>query len=189
MLLKLDELPCAPEADRILVLPDPPEEETIGKLEIPEIARMQASSGRILDAGLKARDVMYDNGQEIGDTIWYGKFAGVWEEWDHIVKLGKKKDCKHAEWSRAPSENGFRKEGFSCDECGAIRRREPVLIMNVGDICGNVSKAARIREGKMSIEYGVTAEGRTQHYVPRQYAADITSTLSNRIERTTNGAS
>ncbi len=61
--------------------------------------------------------------------------------------------------------------------------------MNVGDICGNVSKAARIREGTMTIQYGVTSEGRTQHYVPRQYAADITSTLSNRIERTTNGAS
>ena len=163
-MLKFDEVPSTPEADRIMVQPEQPRTETDGRLVIPEIAQRQAFVGKILDAGLKARDVLYDNGGRVGDTIWYGQFAGVWEEWDHIVKVGSKADCAHPAWSYEPSLNGFRRQGYHCDECGALRVQEPILIMNVGDIVANVSKAERIRNREQTAILGATMDGKTQHF-------------------------
>lgn len=172
-MLKFDELPALPEGDRIMVRPNPPVTKTIVGLEIPEVAQNQAHEGKILAAGLKALDIMFDNGQEVGDMVVYGQFAGAWEEWDHIMKLGKDADCEHAEWSRHhPStirddKSKYRCSGYICDACGALRLQEPILIMNVGDVLANITKAERVREGKMAIVIGETAEGKTQHYVPR----------------------
>ena len=190
MILNLNELPAEPEADRILVRPEQPRMETdTGRLVIPETAATQAHAGTIMAAGLKARDIMYDNGQEIGDTIWYGQFAGVWEEWDHIVKAGKDPECQHESWDYEASLKIFRGRGYKCRECGALRQQEPLLFMNVGDILANVDKARRFRAGQMELVRRETQDGKTCHLVERPYAATITSTLSNRIERTTNGAS
>jgi len=179
-MLKHDELPCLPENDRIVVLPAQPASETEGKLVIPEIAQKQAHEGRILAAGLKALDILYDHGGQIGDTILYGQFAGAWEEWDHIVKDGSNPDCQHGDWNYEPSLNGFRRHGHKCSDCGALRLHEPILIMNVGDILANVSKAARVRSGEMIVSRGSKLDGASLHYVVRP--GEIQST------ETTNGA-
>ncbi len=184
-MLKRDELPALPEADRIMVRPNPPVTTTIGGLEIPVIAQNQAHQGRIIAAGLKALDIMYDNGQQIGDEVLYGQFAGAWEEWDHIMKPGNDPDCAHAEWSRhSPStirddKSHYRCSGYICDSCGALRLQEPLLIMNVGDVMANVDKAARARSGEMAIVIGRTEDGRTCHRIIRQgetYVTDSTAT-------------
>jgi co-chaperonin GroES (HSP10) len=164
MILKGDQLPGMPAHDLIMIQPDPVETETIVKLVIPELAQVRASSGRIVHAGLKARDQMYDNGHELGDRIWFGKYAGIWEEWDHITEPGKE-DCTH-DWARAPNP-GDRMQAFVC-ECGAKRLQEPVLVMNVADIKVNVSLEDRLRSGDMGIFYATTEDGRTQHVIRRR---------------------
>lgn len=190
MILIGDALPALPEADRILVRPNPPVTETVGGLEIPDIAQHQAHEGRIIAAGLKALDIMYDNGQQIGDHVIYGQFAGAWEEWDHIVKPGKDPKCAHEEWSRhSPStirddKSKYRCSGYQCDSCGALRLQEPLLVMNVGDVLANVSKAARFRAGEMGTVIGTDkATGRTCHMIVRGDELYVTSTATN-----TNGA-
>ena len=166
MILEGDALPCAPNNDRIMVRPDPPQGQTDGGLIIPEIAQKRASFGVIVHAGLKARDELYDNGHEIGDRIWFGQFAGVWEEWDHIIVAGKDTKCPHESWSRRPSP-GDRMQAKECSACGARRLQEPVLIMNVGDILVNERLEERRRSAGWSIVRGQTADGKTCHFWQR----------------------
>ena len=179
-MLKHDEIPATPENDRILIQPAQPPSETLGNVIIPDQAQRQAHEGKILAAGLKALDILHDNGQQIGDVVLYGQFAGAWEQWEHIVKDGNDPSCKHANWSREPQMNGFRREGYACDACGAWRMHEPVLIMNVGDILANVTKAERLRNGEMSVKRTPRLDGASLHYVTR--AEDMKTT------ETTNGA-
>ncbi len=179
-MLKFDELPALPENDRIMVLPDAPKKTTEGGIEIPEDAQRHANYGVVVAAGLKASDVLHDHGGRIGDRIWFGQYAGVIEEWDHIIKAGKKR-CKH-DWARAPEMFSPRRTGYRC-KCGAVRMQEPLLIMNVEDILANVTKAERVRSGETILVCGATAEGRTQHVfmtpgVPRE---GFTSTLTNGV--------
>jgi len=149
-MLKFDELPSTPENDRIMVRPDEPESRSKGGLFIPEIAQKQAMSATLIDAGLRARDILYDNGAKMGDKVLFGQFAGVWEEWDHITAAGNDPACLH-DWARDSERDGFRREAWRCDACGAERLQEPVLVMNVGDILANVSKAERLRTGELKM--------------------------------------
>ena len=184
MILKVDELPALPEADRIMVRPQEPQEETeTGRLVLPDVAKTQAHFGTIVAAGLKALDIMYDNGQEVGDTIWYGQFAGTWEEWDHLVKAGNKASCKHESWDYEPSLKTFRGKGWKCGGCGALRKQEPLLVMNIGDVLANVDKAARVRSGTMSIALRYTQDGKTCHIVQRASDAPLSLNTTH-----TNGA-
>lgn len=160
-MLKFDELPALPENDRIMVLPDAPAKTTEGGIDIPDVAQRHANYGTIVAAGLKATDVLHDNGGRIGDRVWFGQYAGVIEEWDHVTKAGKKADCEH-DWARAPEFASPRRSGYKCS-CGAVRMQEPLLVMNVEDILANVTKAERVRSGETILVRGATAEGRTQH--------------------------
>ena len=186
-MLKFDELPSVPLNDRIMVLPDPPPDKTEGGLAIPDIAQKQASSGRILDAGLKAMDVLYDNGDRVGDVILYGQFAGVWEEWDHIVKDGNDPECEH-DWMHRKLENSFRRQGRECAKCGAHRLQEPLLVMMVGDILANVTKAARVRSGEISLTRGTAIDGKTVYYYKRRDEQPATDTTANPINGVTYAA-
>lgn len=175
MILKPGQLPACPNNDRIMIQPDHVKEETETGLIIPEIAQKRANFGTIIHGGLKARDMLHDNGHQIGDHVWFGQFAGVWEEWDHITKLGDIGNCKHEDWSRAPSP-GDRMQAFTCSRCGAYRLKEPVLIMNVEDILANESLERRIESGDSGILPGKTADGVTQHFIARRTDSPINST-------------
>lgn len=177
-MLKFDELPSVPLNDRIMVLPDPPPDKTEGGLAIPDVAQKQAAQGRIVDAGLKAHDILYDGGDRVGDFVLYGQFAGVWEEWDHLVKEGSDPDCEH-DWVHRRLDNSFRRQGRECARCGAHRLQEPVLVMNVGDIQCNVSKAARVRSGELVLLRGQTIDGKTVHYYARRDEQPATDTTAN----------
>ncbi len=162
-MLKFDELPSTPLNDRIMVLPDPPRQETEGGLVIPEIAQKQALEATLVDAGLRARDILHDNGDMIGDRILFGQFAGVWEERDHLVKDGNDPSCPHSDWVHRRLESTFRRQGKECAACGAWRLQEPVLIMNVGDILANISKAERLRSGEFQLVRATSFDGKTTH--------------------------
>ncbi len=186
-MLKFDELPSTPLNDRIMVLPDQPVEKTDGGLHIPDVAMRVATVATIMDAGLRARDVMYDNGDQVGDKVLFGQFAGVWEEWDRIVTEGKDPKCAHAEWAYAPKFKGFRRVGYSCTGCGAERVNDAVLVMNVGDILANVTKAARIRAGEIVLVKAQGYDGKTTHVYRRPdeivpeltVSTPATATMSN----------
>lgn len=164
-LLHSDELPAAPIGDRILVRPAPPDEESQLIIK-PDDQKYRPNKGEIVAAGLSARDKLHDQGGEIGDTIWHGKFAGVMEEWDHYEHMGKGADkCQHV-WTRSPAERP-RDKKWSCDACSSTRIAEHILVMNVDDILGNVTLQRRIDSGVISVKRGQTTGGRTQFYVNR----------------------
>jgi co-chaperonin GroES (HSP10) len=166
--LKGNELPAMPSNDRIMVLRDPPETKTITSLVIPDSAQVRANTGTIIHAGLKARDIMFDHGHELGDHVWYGKFAGVWQEWKHITKPGKDPKCEHAGdvWSRAQEYSGDRRAGYRCDTCGAVMVQEEVAVMNIEDILCNEDLEARLRSGEMEVHRD-SRDGKTTHFIVR----------------------
>jgi len=162
--LGIDELPAAPIGDRILLLPDPPKEETEYRIHIPDIAKHRPNTGTVLTAGLAARDKMHDNGIEIGDSVVWGQFAGVIYEWDHIKSPGTKKCAEH-NWERSPSPRD-RVTAAKC-ECGAVRWTECLILANVDDIQASVGLEKRIRAGAVKVTRGKNTEGQTNHFIER----------------------
>lgn len=78
----IPELPYLPMGKVALVFRIPSAEKTAGGLYIPETDREPKPVGVLLAAGLQAMDVLRDHLVEIGDIVWFGKFAG----WEHEVK-------------------------------------------------------------------------------------------------------
>jgi len=64
----------------VLVYRLPPETMTAGGLYVPEEHQEQKRYGILLAAGLTARDEMRDHLIELGDTVFFGRFAGDVEE-------------------------------------------------------------------------------------------------------------
>lgn len=169
MILDMGKLPAAPRAGRILCLPDPPKSESDCGLIIPDSAMVQAHYGTIIHAGLTARDAMYDHGDEIGDKVWWGKFAGVMEEWDRIIEDGKRPcPIEDHSWERVPGNHGKNVHRFSCMHCKSQRRVDLVVVMNHDDLLCNVTAERRRDAGKYTITRGKTATGSTQHFLDRK---------------------
>lgn len=167
MILQKGQLPAAPRGHRVLARPNPPDKETDGGLVIPEIAMHRPNIGTIIHAGLNARDAFYDHGDQVGDVIWWGKFAGVIEEWDRIVEVGKgHATCEHI-WNRGPSP-GDRMSAWDCGHCHSKRIAEPLIVLNHDDILCNVTLQRRIENGEVSQERGQTSDKRTQHFIDRK---------------------
>lgn len=69
-----------PLADRVLVLPAPAEEKTIGGIIIPDSAKEKPLKGEVIAIGNGTKDEeMVVNP---GDTVLYGKYAGTEIELD-----------------------------------------------------------------------------------------------------------
>ena len=70
-----------PLADRVLVLPAPAEEKTIGGIIIPDTAKEKPLKGEVLAVGKGTKD------EEMilkpGDIVLYGKYAGTELELDN----------------------------------------------------------------------------------------------------------
>lgn len=167
MILNKGQLPAAPRGHRVLAKPNKPAKETDGGLVIPEIAMHRPNIGTIIHAGLNALDAFYDHGDQIGDEIWWGKFAGVIEEWDRIIENGKGwATCEH-KWDRGPSP-GDRMSAWTCAHCKSDRLAEPLIVINHDDILCNVSLQRRIESGQVSQTRGQTADRKTQHFIDRK---------------------
>ena len=159
-------LPATPRGHRLLCEPLSPKEETETGLVIPAIAQHRPHMGRIIAAGLVALDNMHDHGDQLGDEIWWGKFAGVMEEWDRLTEEGKgAANCAHS-WDRQPAPLKDH-SAYQCSVCKSKRLVSPLCVLNHDDILCNVSLQRRIEAGQMSQFRGVTSDGRTQHRIER----------------------
>ena len=64
-----------PLADRVLVIPAPAEERTIGGIIIPDTAKEKPLKGEVIAVGNGTKDE--EMIVKVGDTILYGKYAGT----------------------------------------------------------------------------------------------------------------
>ena len=64
-----------PLADRVLVLPAPAEEKTIGGIIIPDSAKEKPLKGKVIAIGNGTKDE--EMVVKPGDTVLYGKYAGT----------------------------------------------------------------------------------------------------------------
>ena len=64
-----------PLADRVLVVPAPAEEKTIGGIIIPDIAKEKPLKGEVVAVGNGTKDE--EMIVKVGDTVLYGKYAGT----------------------------------------------------------------------------------------------------------------
>ena len=69
-----------PLADRVLVLPAPAEEKTIGGIIIPDSAKEKPLKGQVIAIGNGTKDE--EMVVKPGDTVFYGKYAGTEIELD-----------------------------------------------------------------------------------------------------------
>ena len=64
-----------PLADRVLVLPAPAEEKTVGGIIIPDTAKEKPLKGEVVAAGNGTKDE--EMVLKVGDKVLYGKYAGT----------------------------------------------------------------------------------------------------------------
>ena len=64
-----------PLADRVLILPAPAEEKTIGGIIIPDTAKEKPLRGEVVAVGNGTKDE--EMILKVGDTVLYGKYAGT----------------------------------------------------------------------------------------------------------------
>ena len=64
-----------PLADRVLVVPAPAEEKTIGGIIIPDTAKEKPLKGDVVAVGNGTKDE--EMIVKVGDTVLYGKYAGT----------------------------------------------------------------------------------------------------------------
>lgn len=64
-----------PLADRVLILPEPAEEKTIGGIIIPDTAKEKPLKGKVVAIGHGTKDE--EMVLKVGDTVLYGKYAGT----------------------------------------------------------------------------------------------------------------
>jgi chaperonin GroES len=186
--------PAHPIDDRILVRENKPKTKSAGGVIIPDTAADRCMNGWIVAAGDAAADYFYDRGIELGDMIHYAKYAGVVDEWPHIV--GKDDiNCDHdSVWEHVPMPSetrealsGVDKESRAlrqkwetvggpneniklreCRTCGTLQATERVIVMSCKDVLMSVDLQERLESGVMS-RYRGKAENDDGSTVPRFY--------------------
>ena len=69
-----------PLADRVLILPAPAEEKTIGGIIIPDTAKEKPLKGEVIAVGNGTKDE--EMVVKTGDNVLYGKYAGTEIDFD-----------------------------------------------------------------------------------------------------------
>ena len=64
-----------PLADRVLIMPAPAEEKTIGGIIIPDTAKEKPLLGEVVAVGNGTKDE--EMILKVGDTVLYGKYSGT----------------------------------------------------------------------------------------------------------------
>jgi co-chaperonin GroES (HSP10) len=169
--------PAHPLGERVLVREFPIEGKTEGGLELADVAKERYFGGTLIAAGDQAADKLYDLGVEIGDEIWYGKYAGLVQEWQHIAGADNPK-CPHdGSWDYvAKTDPRWKKIGIepddnvtlrACAACETLKVTERVIALAVDDLCLNVDLQARLESGEMQRERQETEDGRTRYVILR----------------------
>ena len=74
-----------PLADRVLILPAPAEEKTIGGIIIPDTAKEKPLQGEVVAVGHGTKDE--EMVLKVGDTVLYGKYSGNEIEFEGVKYL------------------------------------------------------------------------------------------------------
>lgn len=74
-----------PLADRVLILPAPAEEKTIGGIIIPDTAKEKPLQGEVVAVGNGTKDE--EMILKVGDTVLYGKYSGTEIEHEGVKYL------------------------------------------------------------------------------------------------------
>ena len=69
-----------PLADRVLILPAPAEEKTVGGIIIPDTAKEKPLQGEVVAAGNGTKDE--EMVLKVGEKVLYGKYAGTELEYE-----------------------------------------------------------------------------------------------------------
>lgn len=69
-----------PLADRVLILPAPAEEKTIGGIIIPDTAKEKPLQGKVVAVGNGTKDE--EMVLKVDDTVLYGKYSGTEVEYE-----------------------------------------------------------------------------------------------------------
>lgn len=193
--------PAHPFGDRVLVREFPVESKTEGGIEIADVAKEHLFAGTLIAVGDQAADRLYDLGCELGDEVWYAKYAGVIQKWQHIVQAGSDPSCVHAgawefvakdnpAWGVVGGDPNENTELRSCRSCRAVKISERVIIMSVDDIHLNVDVLCRFERGELVRRRGVTADDKTRYYLERTVPRpDTFETEPADARPMTNGAS
>ena len=64
-----------PLADRVLILPAPAEEKTVGGIIIPDTAKEKPLQGKVVAVGNGTKDE--EMVVKVGDEVLYGKYSGT----------------------------------------------------------------------------------------------------------------
>lgn len=175
---ELQKAPAHPMGARVLVREFPVASKTEGGLAVADVAKKRYFAGELIAVGDQAADKLYDLGAEIGDEVWYAQYAGLVEEWQHIVAPGSDTNCAHdSTWEFVPRDDkawevvGEPNDNMqlrSCRTCGAKKLAERVLVLNVDDMILNVDVQARLERGDLRRVRGEDSEGRTRYYLERK---------------------
>lgn len=170
---ELRQAPGLPLGNRVLVREFPPESKTEGGIEKAEVAIERYFAGTLIAAGDQAADRLYDLGVLLGDEVWYGKYAGLIQEWQHIVGEVDVKDCPHdSAWEFVPrTDPRWRFAGTpddnrglrACRSCGTLKVTERVIVMSVEDLCVDVDLQRRLETGEMRRTRCEDKDGRTRY--------------------------
>ena len=74
-----------PLADRVLILPQPAEEKTIGGIIIPDTAKEKPLQGKVIAVGNGTKDEQMEI--TVGDQVLYGKYSGTEVEFEGVKYL------------------------------------------------------------------------------------------------------
>lgn len=74
-----------PLADRVLVLPKPAEEKTVGGIIIPDTAKEKPLQGEVVACGNGTKDE--EMIVKVGDQVLYGKYSGTELEYEGVKYL------------------------------------------------------------------------------------------------------
>ena len=74
-----------PLADRVLILPAPAEEKTVGGIIIPDTAKEKPLQGEVVEVGHGTKDE--EMVLKVGDKVLYGKYSGTEIEYEGVKYL------------------------------------------------------------------------------------------------------
>ena len=74
-----------PLADRVLVLPKPAEEKTVGGIIIPDTAKEKPLQGEVVACGNGTKDE--EMVVKVGDQVLYGNYSGTELEYEGVKYL------------------------------------------------------------------------------------------------------
>ena len=82
---KINIMNIRPLADRVLILPQPAEEKTIGGIIIPDTAKEKPLQGKVVAVGNGTKDE--EMVIAVGDQVLYGKYTGTEVEFEGVKYL------------------------------------------------------------------------------------------------------